>query len=233
MTPLLVMLPSFAFVLGAAVMGIVGIPIARRRAYNDGLEDARVLVGPALLREGDLPVQLGTLPEHQRRLRPPMQYVEILDSTALAVEQNPLGAEPAFGQVRVGVTGRAVPAIAVGNAAPTMEKEEAPSQAGAAAGSSCPLVWWFAWPALVLLLFATHPRYLRQWWDWDTPAGRRLDRLCVRLGRRERRYFAQHRHARNASDEHAERCFRVLFERTQELPVVEVEPERELIGAVT
>lgn len=218
-TLLLAMLPSFF--LGVAVMGIVGIPIARRRAYNDGLEDARVLVGPALLREGDLPVQLGTLPEHQRRLRPPMQYVEILDSTALAVEQNPLGAEPAFGQVRVGVTGRTMSAIAVGNAAPTME-EEAPSQIGAPAGSSWPLSWQLLWP--VLLFVACF---------WDTRGGRFVDRIGAWrwwLAHREPRWWVDYeiparrpaRHAAEELDGEAERRRRALFEPTQFLRLVDL-----------
>lgn len=72
--------------------------------------------------------------------------------------------------------------------------------------------WWrLLWP---VLLFAAH--------FWYTPTGVRLDRLCVALGRRERRYFAQHRHATNALEGEAERRRRALLEPTQELPYVDL-----------
>ena len=88
-TLLLVMtlLPSLGlgFVLACITVG----PLRYRRGYERGKDEQRVIDGPALWRDPDaLPVQLGTLPEHHRRMRRPMQYVEITDEP-LAITATP------------------------------------------------------------------------------------------------------------------------------------------------
>ena len=88
---------------GGLVVGIVVVPCATRRAYERGLEARRVIDGVAELRETqpwprpltardtdtttDLPVQLGTLPEHQRRL--PLRFGEVTDETLVEVSGEP------------------------------------------------------------------------------------------------------------------------------------------------
>lgn len=232
------MLPSVG--LGLVLMGAVGLPLAYRRGREASEEEAKQFTFLREIRQHirrddtDLPVQLGTLPEHQRRVRPPMQYVEITDTAALeAVEQIPIGAEPAS-VARGDRSGLASPAAGSheataartsGNAAPTME-EETPPHAGGAAGPSWPRSWRLLWPAL---LFAA-----RFWW---TPTGVAVDRAVVAswafLGRYEPRFFHDEPAARHAApdlDGEAERRRLALFEPTQELKTLEVEPVRELVG---
>lgn len=97
-----------AGLLGAFLVAAFGLTAADRRGYARAVEEHRIVEGAKLARAVE---------------DPPLDGPQILT-----------GAEPASGQVRVGVTGRSLAPRTSGNAAPTTG-EEAPPQAGAPAGS--------------------------------------------------------------------------------------------------
>lgn len=97
-----------AGLLGAFLVAAFCLSAADRRGYNRAVEENRIVEGAKLARAVEDPPSDGP--------------------------QIPTGAEPALGQVRVGVTGRSDAPRTSGNAAPTTG-EEAPPQTGAPAGS--------------------------------------------------------------------------------------------------
>jgi hypothetical protein len=198
------LLPAVLF--GAVVMGAVGLPLAYRRGRERTAEESRIYEGLELIREHDaLPPQYGTKAEHDRRLE------------VRAVPQTPIGAEPVPGISR-DRSGLASPAAAdaarsLGNAAPPLDAQTPPGT-GDPAGLQWPLSWRVLWP---VLLFVAH--------FWYTPAGNRVDRAAVWLGRHERRWFRHHKHATRVLHGEAERRRRALLEPTQELTTVPLVPK--------